>query len=217
MAKLRDLLQYIPVGERMSELFYANWMVVVSIGLLGAMEASIGSIVVVTIAAFSVNIIWGIIDGVTVMYGMVIGRREQNRIIRRLQEGDATARADARRSLGDTIAASLDESDMDKVIDLISKSRQVEECRGRPLKSDIGYALGIVFLDFIMVFPLIVPLYLIQDYHTAVYASHMISVAIFAVLGAAYARRLDRSIWKTAILFAIMGTILATVVYEAGW
>lgn len=217
MAKIGDLLQYIPVGERMSELFYANWMVVVSIGLLGAMEASIDSIVLVTIAAFFVNIIWGIIDGVTVMYGMVISRVERNSIVRRLQEGDSSARADAKRSLGDTIAASLDENDMDKVIDLISKSRQVEECRPRPLKSDIGYALGIVFLDFIMVFPLIVPLYLISDYHTAVYASHMISVMIFAVLGAAYARRLKRSLWKTAIMFAIMGTILATVVYEAGW
>lgn len=217
MAKLRELLHYIPVGERMSELFYANWMVVVSIGLLGAMEASIDSIMLVTVAAFFVNIIWGIIDGVTVMYGMVIGRVERNNIVRRLQEGDASARADARQSLGDTIAASLDENDMDTVIDLISKSRRAEECRPRPLRSDIGYALGIVFLDFIMVFPLIVPLYLISDYHTAVYASHMISVLIFAVLGAAYARRLNRSIWRTAILFAIMGTILATVVYEAGW
>ena len=197
MSKISDLLQYIPVGERLGELFYANWMVVVSIGLLVEMEASMLSIVAVTIVAFSVNVVWGIIDGVTVMYGMVIGRIQRNDVIKRLHEGDA--------------------SDMDIVIDLISKSKQVEDCGSRPLKSDIGYALGIIFLDSVMVIPLLLPLYLMPDYHNAVYTSHMISVVIFTIIGAAYAKRLNRNIWKTAVIFAIMGTILATLVYQSGW
>ena len=121
MSKISDLLQYIPVGERLGELFYANWMVVVSIGLLVEMEASMLSIVAVTIVAFSVNVVWGIIDGVTVMYGMVIGRIQRNDVIKRLHEGDASARADAKSYLEDTIVDSLDEDDMDIVIDLISR------------------------------------------------------------------------------------------------
>lgn len=217
MVKLRGLMQYIPVGERLGELFYANWMVVVSIGLLGAMEASITSIVAVTVAAFFVNIIWGLIDGITVMYGMIIGRVQRNSIIRRLQSGDVSAREEARRSLDDTIVSSLDEKDIDSIINLISKTKQIPDCNGRPLHSDIAYALGIVFLDFIMVFPLVTPLFLISDYYAAVYVSHIISVVIFAILGAAYAKRLNHNRWITPIMFAAMGTILATVVYEAGW
>ncbi len=217
MSKISDLLQYIPVGERLGELFYANWMVVVSIGLLVEMEASMLSIVAVTIVAFLVNVVWGIIDGVTVMYGMVIGRIQRNDVIKRLHEGDASARADAKSYLEDTIVDSLDEDDMDIVIDLISKSKQVEDCGSRPLKSDIGYALGIIFLDSVMVIPLLLPLYLMPDYHNAVYTSHMISVVIFTIIGAAYAKRLNRNIWKTAVIFAIMGTILATLVYQSGW
>ncbi len=217
LSKIRNLLQYIPVGERLSELFYANWMVVVSIGLLGAMEASITSIVAVTITAFLVNLIWGFIDGITVMYGMIIGRVQRMSVVRRLQAGDISARKEARDSLNDTILLALNEKEIDKVIDLIAEKGHVLDYDARPLKSDIGYMLGIVFLDIIMVLPLIVPLYLISDYHTAVYTSHMISVAIFAILGAAYAKKLNNNMWVTAILFAVMGTILATVVYEAGW
>lgn len=217
MARIRDLMQYIPVGERLSELFYANWMVVVSIGLLGAMEASIDSIVVVTIIAFAVNTIWGLIDGLTVMYGMIICRVQRSTLVQRLQSGELAAREEAKRSLDDTILSSLSANDLEQVIDLVAKSKQTTAYNGRPLKSDLAYALGIVFLDFVMVFPLIIPLYLIPDYHTAVYISHMISVIIFAVLGAAYASKLNRSIWRTVIIFAIMGTILATGAYEYGW
>lgn len=205
------------MGERLAELFYANWMVVVSIGLLGAMEASIESIVVVTIVAFAVNLIWGLIDGITVSYGMIITRMQQNKIIRRIQQGDTSAKDDAKFSLNDTILSVLDDSELEKIIAAIAASEKVPEYHGRPLKSDIFYAIGIVFLDIIMVFPLVLPLYLIPDYHTAVYASHMISVFIFALIGAAYAKKLKKNMWIVAVSFAVIGTILFTTVFEYGW
>jgi len=77
--------KYLPLGDRLGEMFYAVWMVVVSLGILGGTGFEGGAIAYVVLIAFMVNITWGLIDGITVMYSGVIERRRIDGVIHDLQ------------------------------------------------------------------------------------------------------------------------------------
>jgi hypothetical protein len=47
--------EYLPVGDRLGEMFYAFWMVVVSLGILGTTELGKGAVLLSVLVAFAVN------------------------------------------------------------------------------------------------------------------------------------------------------------------
>ena len=54
--------QYLPVGDRLGEMFYAVWMVIVSLGILDTLDPNENAIFYVIIIALGVNMTWGLIE-----------------------------------------------------------------------------------------------------------------------------------------------------------
>lgn len=213
--------RHVSVGDRLGETFYAVWMAVVSIGLLNsASRITPDYIVYVILTAFSVNIVWGLIDATTAMFTNVIDRRRSDRLLHALRSGSDPAAADAvLAELGDSIAADLGDGDKRRVVAaLAAMPRGIDpgQTRYGPDRGDLLYAVGILLIDVALVFPVVLPLVLVHDVETAVYLSRMVATVIFAALGWAYARHLNRNPWVAAAVLGGLGFALFTGAYAAG-
>ena len=80
--------KYLPIGDRLGEMFYAVWMAVISLGILGTTEVDLGLIAYAVLLAFSVNMTWGLIDGLSVMHTNVIDRARNDKLVYDLMIGD---------------------------------------------------------------------------------------------------------------------------------
>lgn len=212
---------YLPHGDRLGEIFYAVWMVVISLGILGGTGFEGGAITYVVLIAFLVNITWGLIDGITVMYSGVIERRKTDGLIHDLQtNNDGSSRRAGASALEDGITSILDPADRERVLDMIVASRRgkdPQKIRYYAEREDWYYALGILIIDLLVVVPLIAPFLMIQDPETALWASRLIASTIFAILGAAYARELNRNRWIAGLFLGTLGLSLSILAFMAGW
>lgn len=213
---------YLPLGDFLGEMFYAVWMVVVSLGILGGTGFDGGAIAYVIIIAFTVNIVWGSIDGLTVMHSNIIERVRDEKIIYGLQTGgDVEARKLGADALSEGITSTLNPSDREKVLDMIASSKTIEEDPAAmphyPRREDWNYALGILSIDVLLVIPLVAPFVIFPEPHQALYLSRAIATAIFAVLGAFYAKHLNRRRWLAALFLGTLCSSLFIMVFLAGW
>ncbi|MBI0584718.1 MAG: hypothetical protein ISF22_10920 [Methanomassiliicoccus sp.] len=211
----------LPVGDLLGEMFYAVWMVVVSLGILGGTGFEGGAIVTVVIIAFLVNITWGMIDGLTVMHSNVIERARNDKIVHDLQaRDDAVARRAADQALEEGIAGVLGPADREKVLDMIASAPPGEDPATTPYHprgEDWYYALGILSIDVLLVVPLVAPFLLWSDPAQALYASRLIATVLFATLGAAYAAKLNRRRWVAALFLGTLCFSVFSLAFLAGW
>lgn len=221
--RIKEFYQkYLPLGDRLAEAFYAVWMVVVTLGLLGNIEGTRGEVLLVIAIAFSVNLTWGIIDGLSVMYGNVIGAARNDQMVYDLQTlNDRKSRKSARAALDDTVISGLSEVQKERILDEIAagsrSSQDPHTVPYHPSKDDWRYALGIVAIDASIVLPLVVPLLVSADLKEGIYWSRLVATVIMALLGAAYAKNLHRRRWAAALFLAALGFAVFTWSYELGW
>jgi len=220
--RVRDFYRrYIPVGDRIGEMFYATWMIVVSLGIINSVENSEELVPVAIAVAFGVNIGWGLIDGVSVMYSGVIDRARTEQLIFELQtKGDAQTRTKMQDALEEALAGALSWEQKEHIISQVAEGAPRENPRNKqyyPQRADWYYALGILAIDVAFVFPLIAPLVLIPDVHNAMLVSRLIATLIFAALGAAYAQQLHRRRWLAALSLGILGLTVSSLAYFLGW
>lgn len=213
--------RHVSVGDRLGETFYAVWMAVISIGLLNTVKVITPDFILHVIAiAFSVNIVWGLIDGITAMYTAIIDRARSDRLLYALRTGsDPDVAAKVMAELGESIAGDLADADKQRIIAALAALPSGPDPRTqkyRPGRDDLLYALGIFLIDVGLLIPVILPLLLIHDVETAIYASRLVATAIFASLGWAYARHLNRNPWIAAAILGGLGFALFTGAYAAG-
>ena len=223
LARIRSFYdRYFAIGDRLGEAFYAVWMVVISIGLLNSGDQiTRDDIAYVVGVAFLVNFVWGIIDGVTVMITNIIDRVQRDRIVHDLRtRGGEAASAAALDHLDDTIVTVLDEPARRRIVAAVAKGPPGADPRKTPYWPGLGdwlYALGIIGIDVIIVIPIVAPLVLVTETATAVYVSRLIATAMFASIGAAYARNLNHRHWPAAAALGVLGFAVFTAAYETGW
>jgi hypothetical protein len=213
---------YLPIGDYLGEMFYAVWMVVVSLGILGGTGFEGGAIAYVVLIAFMVNIGWGLIDGLTVMHTNIIERARSEKIIFNLQTvGDPRSRKAGADALSEGITSTLSSEDQEKVLDMIAATPPPQEDPAtkpyRPKREDWDYAIGILSIDFLLVIPLVAPFLIFSEPTQALYLSRIMATVIFAVIGASYARQLNRRRWLAALFLGTICASLFTLVFLAGW
>lgn len=200
--------EYLPVGDRLGEMFYAVWMVIVSLGILDTLDPNENAVFYVIIIALGVNMTWGLIDGITVMHTNVMEKAKREEIvynIRKIKDDDS--KKAAMDALDDSITTVLNDDDRRKILEMISVGDPGEDPakkRYYPTREDWNYAIGIFAIDTALVFPLVSPLIILHNPYQALYFSRLISTVIFMAIGAAYAGNLHRRKWVAALF---LGTL----------
>jgi hypothetical protein len=211
----------LPLGDLLGEAFYAVWMVVVSLGILGGTGFEGGAIAYVVFIAFMVNITWGLIDGLTVMYTNIIERARNERIVHTLQNHGSSSREDGMEALSEGITSVLGAAEKEKILDMIASAPPIDGDPGtkpyRARRSDLSYALGILSIDALLVIPLVVPFLIVPELSQAQYLSRLVATVIFAFLGAMYAKQLNRRRWLTALFLGTLCFVLFNLAFLAGW
>lgn len=82
---------------------------------------------------------------------------------------------------------------------------------------DLKVFLAIALMDFITVFPVIIPLYVIDDSKSALFWSHLIAILIFVLIGVAWAKYLNKNMLKAGLALGILAAITISVTYYFGW
>jgi VIT1/CCC1 family predicted Fe2+/Mn2+ transporter len=214
------ILQNTTLGDRLSEIFYGIAMVSVVSGMVNyGFSGQKNLSYLLFVVALGVNISWGIIDGATAVYGGLVDRAEEDRLVSSLRtnKNDLNHREDVNEILEGTILHTLNEEDRDKVVDMISAGEPRKISEYSATADDLKVFFAILLMDFITVFPVIIPLYAIDDSQSAIFWSHLIAVLLFALIGAAWAKYLNKSMVKAGLTLGAIGAVAISLAYYFGW
>jgi hypothetical protein len=208
------------LGNRLSECFYGVMMVVILTGLINdGLPPTQSTLRLLLFGSLCVNISWGIIDGVTSMYAGLVNRADYLRIANAFREDpdDPEKREVVERSLQGTIAENLSEDDQSKVVSMIGAGKPVKGMRYPATAADWKVAIAIVLIDFILVFPVMIPYFLIDNVRWAVFASHTIAIVLLAGVAMIWARNLSLNPLKAGIIIALISFAAIYSTYSIGW
>lgn len=218
IAKL--ILKNTTLGDRLCEIFYGVTMVTVVSGMVNV-EASgyqnIGFILLVV--SLGVNITWGIIDGATSVYGGLVDKAEEDRLVNSLRtdKGNQENREKTTEILEGTIVRSLSEGDKSGVVDMIQAGTPEKIGVYSASMDDFKMFLAIFLMDFTTVFPVIIPFYVIPDHQSALFWSHFIAILLFVIIGMVWARYLNRNMFKAGLALGVIAIVTIAVTYYFGW
>ena len=208
------------LGNRLSEFFYGVMMVTVITGLINSgLPPTQSTLRLLLIAGLSVNLSWGIIDGVTAMYGGLVNRADYYRIANEFREdrSNPKKRENVRKSLQGTIVENLGEEEQSGVVDMIGAGEPVTGQKFPATRADWNVAIATILIDFILVFPVIVPYFLIDTVRWAVFASHTIAIVLIAGVAALWARNLGLNTKKAGIIITGISFVAIYFTYLIGW
>ena len=219
--RVKDFYARLSVGDRLGEALYAVWMAVVSIGLINATEhITPAGVINVVVICLGVNAVWGVLDGLTVMYSRVIERAKNDRLVWQLRLGKPAPTALAYDYLNGTIFSAAGTAGQGKIVAALAEGElppDPKKERYRPGGDDWLIALGIFGIDVGLALPIVVPLLLLRDIDTAVYISRLVATMSFAAIGWGYAKSLNRNPWLAMLGLGALGFAVFTAAYEAGW
>lgn len=213
--------EHLSTGTILAEAFYGIWMVVVVTGSIRAVEQpNEATVRVMLVAALGVNIGWGVIDGITLLWANLVDRTKERELVNalRAKKGDAGLRKKVGRALGGTVAGSLSDGERERVVDMLEAGEPREVARARPDREDYESALATALIDFVLIFPVTLPYILfMQDLTLAIRSSQVIALLLFAGLGYLYARNAKWNRLVTPVVFALAMLIVIIATFELGW
>jgi VIT1/CCC1 family predicted Fe2+/Mn2+ transporter len=209
--------QYTSASERYAEAFYGIIMVTGCTGMvsLGVPKADADVAFMLWTALF-VNILWGVIDGVTVVYGTMVDEVASDVAVGKLRSGQAEAKDDVLAGLDDSLVGKLSDADKDKVAEVIAASSEYEKFRNKVGWQEIKRILAILSIDFVTVFPVAIPFIFFTDVTTAVRWSFVIATVLMAFLGYRWAKYARMQRWKIAIFFSSFTVFLLAISFLLG-
>lgn len=221
----KGLLQFIKnnlsTGDRLTEIFYGVFMVSVVTGMINATRDPSDPFAewAMLIAALGVNISWGIIDGLTNVIGGLIDRADEDRLINSLRadKNNSQLKDKLLEDLQDSAVGHLNDSERIRVADMILAESPEESKKYFPSKDDYKIALAVFLIDFITIFPVVLPFIIFQDADRAVFFSHTIAVILFFLIGYYWALHLNWNKLKTGIILAVIGATVIAVSFYFGW
>ncbi len=208
------------LGNRLSECFYGVMMVVILTGLINnGLPPTQSTLRLLLFGTLCVNISWGIIDGVTSMYAGLVNRADYLRIANSFREDpdNPEKREMVARSLQGTIVENLGEEEQSKVVGMIGAGEPVKGIRYPANGADWKVAIAIVLIDFVLVFPVMIPYFLIDNVRWAVFASHTIAIVLLAAVAMVWARNLCLNTLKAGIIIALISFAAIYSTYSIGW
>jgi len=171
------------------------------------------------IVTFGVNIGWGLIDGFTVVYGGLVDKADEERLIGNLKKDRRNPGLRERLfgSIDDSVAGYVSDEDQEilaeKIIDQGPEAKKTYHFT----KEDRNIVLATVSCDALAVIPVILP-YLILGFTSLAFTlSILIASFAMAYIIFIYAKRTGRRKWVGASIFFVFALIMTLLAYYFGW
>jgi len=216
-------------GDMLGEWFYGFIMVAVVCGIIGGyseilLNSPLGYgrvylTAVLLVLTFGVNIVWGIIDGSTVIYGGLTDKADLEKIISELKKdrNNRELRDKLLDSLGDSSVDYLPDEEKERIVDRI-----IDEAPEAPVKyhvnrEDRNTLIAIASCDILAVVPVILPYLLLGFGKVPLLLSRLIAALAIGYIVFLYAGHTGRRKWLAAGIFAILTVVMMQITYFYGW
>jgi VIT1/CCC1 family predicted Fe2+/Mn2+ transporter len=83
--------------------------------------------------------------------------------------------------------------------------------------SDWKVAIATLLIDFVLIFPVIIPYFLIDSVRWAVFVSHAIAIVLLAGIAMIWARNLGLNTRRAGIIIALISFAMIYFTYIIGW
>jgi hypothetical protein len=221
--------RYMSFGDMLGEWFYGFIMVAVVCGIIGGYSEILlnshlgfGRVYLTIILlglTFGVNIVWGIIDGSTVIYGGLTDKADLEKIISGLRKNrnNRELRDKVLASLGDSSVDYLPDEEKEKLVDRI-----IDEAPEVPVKyhldrDDRNTLIAIASCDILAVIPVIIPYLLLGFGKVPLLLSRLIAAVAIGYIVYLYAEHTGRRKWLAAGIFVILTVVMMQITYSFGW
>ena len=171
------------------------------------------------VVTFGVNIAWGLIDGFTVVYGGLVDKADEEKVIGNLKrnKSDPGLRGTLLASIGDSVAGYVSEEDQKKLAEKIIDQGPEAKKTYHFTKEDRNIVLATVSCDALAVVPVILP-YIILGFTTLAFTlSVLIASFSMAYIIFIYAKRTGRRKWVGATIFFVLALVMTLLAYYYGW
>ncbi len=215
----RFLGTYTSASERYAEAFYGIIMVTGCTGMvtLGVPKEEAG-VMFMFWTAFMVNVLWGLIDGFTVIYGSMVDEVAADVAVDNLRSGKDgdEASEEILDELDDSLIGKLGGADKAKVVEVIRTADSYTHFVNKIRWPEVKRILAIFSIDFVTVFPVAIPYLIFTDMTQAVRWSFVIATFLMAYLGFQWAKYGRMSRWKIAIMFSSFTIFLLILSFLLG-
>ena len=221
--------RYMSFGDMLGEWFYGFIMVAVVCGIIGGyseilLQSNLGFgrtylTVILVVLTFGVNIVWGIIDGSTVIYGGLTDKADLEQIISGLRKdkNNGELRDKVLDSLGDSSVDYLPDVEKEKIVDRIIDEAPEAPVRYHLNRDDRNTLIAIASCDILAVIPVILPYLLLGFGKVPLLLSRLIASVAIGYLVFLYAEHTGRRKWLAAGIFVILTAVLMEITYYYGW
>jgi hypothetical protein len=203
-------------SERFAEAFYGIVMVTGCTGMVSlAVPPSQAGVQLMLFTAILVNVLWGLIDGFTVVFGGFVDDVAEDESVRALRAGSGSG-SDVIDGFSDSLVAVLDRSDQDEIVKVIRDANVFKSKAVGIGKEQILRILAIFSIDFFAVFWVIVPYMILTDPVIAARLSFYIATFIMFFLGYQWAKYARMRRWAIGIAFSLFTIALLMISYSLG-
>jgi hypothetical protein len=221
--------RYMSFGDMLGEWFYGFFMVAVVCGILGGyseilLNSNLGLgrvylTIVLLILAFGVNISWGLIDGITVIYGGLTDKADLEKIISELKKdrNNRELRDKVLDSLVDSSVEYLPDEEKEKIVDRIIDEAPEAPVKYHVKRGDRNTMIAIASCDILAVIPVILPYLILGFGKVPLLLSRLIAALAIGYIVFLYAEHTGRRKWLAAGIFAILTLVMMQITYYYGW
>jgi hypothetical protein len=217
--------RYMSYGSWLSEWLYGFIMVAVVTGMLNGFSGIDPQLfraeltLWLVIVTFGVNITWGLIDGLTVIYGGLTDKADQEKLIGQLKKdrNNPELRGRLMDLLGDTVADYLSDENKEALLDRIIDEGPEHKKRYTLTKEDRRILLATASCDILAVIPVILPFIVLGFVPLALTLSRLIAAIAIGFIVYRYAEHTGRRKWLAAGIFFVLTLIMMVVTFYFGW
>jgi len=174
---------------------------------------------VLLILTFGVNIAWGFIDGITVIYGGLTDKADLEKSISQLKENrnNRKLRDKILDSLGDSSVDYLPDEEKEKIVDRIINEAPDAPKMYRLNRNDRNTLIAIASCDILAVIPVVLPYVIFGFGLLALMLSRLIAATAIGYIVFLYAEHTGRRKWLAAGIFALLTIVAMQITYYYGW
>jgi hypothetical protein len=171
------------------------------------------------VITFGVNIAWGLIDGMTVIYSGLTDKADDEKLIGNLKKD--RNKTELRKSLlskiGDSIVGYLPDEKQEKLVDPLIDEGPEHKKVYKLSKEDRSILLATASCDIIAVIPVIIPFIILGFTGLALTLSRLIAATAIGWIVYKYAEHTGRRKWLAAGLFFFLTLLMMAITWYFGW
>jgi hypothetical protein len=202
--------------DRISEVLFGVIMVLTFTGALSVATADRLEVREVLVGALGCNLAWGVIDAGLYLMGRLQERGRTIQTFRAVR--DTTDEVAARRIVAETLPAVLVTALPPSQLEVMRQAvlNMPEPPLPRLTMADIGGAVAVFLLVFLVTLPLVVPFLFIGETRLALRVSNGVAVALLFLSGYAFGKRAGLHPWVSGLAMVVVGILLVGLTIALG-